>query len=224
MGKRKGKGKELRKETGSEDADLELVRVLRLEWEEIELREPKAAETGSAAEGAARAKTGGTSLSRSPSGGASDADSGSAALAPRARMHPRGYHSLSFSHHNGLVYAFGGISRSQSIAALEAIDPVNWTLQRVRTVGASPAPRHGQVAVAVTDGLIICGGSSGGDLMRDGHEFRDIFHLRLPPLGNNNAHPFDGGPGEGHAGRLGLHTWSRVQLYASPGAALSVPP
>lgn len=82
--------------------------------------------------------------------------------APIRQMAPRGQGGLAAAVWNGRIYAFGGEwfgpTGSGVYADVWEYDP---RADRWRDVAAMPRPRHGLGAVALADGVYVCGGATG---------------------------------------------------------------
>lgn len=125
------------------------------------------------------------------------------AAAPSAEVQPgvtpaaeddllaRGYHSAAFDNEGGYLYVFGGFNDSENTASLQRIRvgmPGNpWLVQDVPGVGSGPCARFGAAmhvmgAKGGKKRLWVVGGGAGSDLMRDGHEIRDLHALDLQTM------------------------------------------
>lgn len=96
---------------------------------------------------------------------------------------PRGYHAaVMLDDHNLLV--FGGICNSAAIAAPEVLNLKTWAWSRPRFRGREPAPRFGLSLTSLDDGrIVLIGGSTGSDLLRNGVDFADVHVLVEGPGG-----------------------------------------
>jgi hypothetical protein len=127
--------------------------------------------------------------------GAGDAD------APEG-VTPRGYHAAVLAPSLNALLVCGGISRRSSIWALEAVDLSTWCVagfgeppaapaprgtprpsRYIPTTGAPPRGRHGHSAtLAGNAALLVYGGGTGGDILRQGVDLSDAHVLDLATL------------------------------------------
>jgi hypothetical protein len=98
------------------------------------------------------------------------------------RLQGRGYHIVSYVAPKRCLWVSGGISNGDSIWSLQAISVDTWETSNVETVGISPCPRHGHSLTCIAKRVFVFGGGTGGDILREGDELRDLNVLDLETM------------------------------------------
>eukprot|EP00051_Salpingoeca_urceolata_P007252 m.95968 g.95968 ORF g.95968 m.95968 type:complete len:514 (+) comp15175_c0_seq1:3341-4882(+) len=80
------------------------------------------------------------------------------------------------------LLVFGGLTDAGPISVVSLLDTNTWAWVPLEINGCPPEGRYGMTCAVTDDALWVIGGCSGGDIRRDGHDYRDVHKCDLSEM------------------------------------------